>query len=231
MCPASGKNDIRIFPVQLPVSGIAVTDNYPCKAPQEFPRVVCFSGPLIFIQDDGRIFVDLPGAVDPHIALAVCGAPILRYHDRSFIGLQHMVTIQFFMEIIIKDSQIPVRTLDHPVRHHLLGNVDVVPQEFLTDPVQRKPIYILGIHDTCRQRRSQDAVPQQIFRTVCLNDRLIVPAGIDSYMMLFNCIHGWLNTDSFVDFIRKLFPAIRTEEFLQFFVRKRMRDHFNWKIL
>ena len=73
MRPASGKNDIRIFPVQLPVSGIAVTDNYTCKALQEFLRVVCFSGPLIFIQDDGRIFVDLPSAVDPHITLAVCG--------------------------------------------------------------------------------------------------------------------------------------------------------------
>ena len=135
------------------------------------------------------------------------------------------------MEIIIKDSQIPVRTLDHPVRHHLLGNVDVVPQEFLTDPVQRKPIYILGIHDTCRQRRSQDAVPQQISRTVCLNDRLIVLAGIDSYMMLFDCVHSRLNTDSFINFIRKPLPAIRTEEFLQFFIRKSMRDHFNWKIL
>ena len=41
MRPASSKNDIRIFPVQLPVSRIAVTDNYPCKALQEFPRVVC----------------------------------------------------------------------------------------------------------------------------------------------------------------------------------------------
>ena len=109
--------------------------------------------------------------------------------------------------------------------------MDVVPQEFLTDPVQRKPVYILGIHDTCRQRRSQDAVPQQISRTVCLNDRLIVLAGIDSYMMLFDCVHSRLNTDSFINFIRKPLPAIRTEEFLQFFIRKSMRDHFNWKIL
>ena len=120
MGPTPGKCDIRIFPSQLPVSGIAVTDNYPCKALQEFSWVVSFSGPLIFIQDDGRIFVDLPGAVDPHIALAVRGASILRYHDWRLICLQHMETIQFFMEVIIKDSQIPVCTLDHPVRHHLL---------------------------------------------------------------------------------------------------------------
>ena len=53
MDPAPGKCDIRIFPVQLPVSGIAVTDNYPCKALQEFSRVVCFPGLLVFIQDNG----------------------------------------------------------------------------------------------------------------------------------------------------------------------------------
>ncbi len=133
--PAPCKNNIRILPIQLPVSGIAVADNHACEVFQEFSRVIRFAGPLIFIQDDGRIFVHLPSAINPHITLAVCGTPILRYHDRSFVGLQHMETIQFFMEIIIKDSQIPVRTLDHPVRHHLLGNVDVVPQEFLTDPV------------------------------------------------------------------------------------------------
>ena len=70
-----------------------------------------------------------------HIAFAVCGAPILRYHDRSFVGLQHMETVQLFMEVIIKDSQIPVCTLHHPVRHHLPGDMDVIPQEFLADSV------------------------------------------------------------------------------------------------
>ena len=109
--------------------------------------------------------------------------------------------------------------------------MDIIPQEFLTDPVQGKSVYILGIHDTVRQGWCQDATSEQIFGTVCLNDRLIVPAGIDSYMMLFDCIHGWLNTDSFVDFIRKLFPAVFPEELLQFFVRKSMKDPFNRKIL
>ena len=76
MRPAPCKNDIGILTIQLSVSGIAVTDNYACEAFQEFSRVVCFSGPLIFIQDDGRIFVDLPGTVDPHITPAVCGTPV-----------------------------------------------------------------------------------------------------------------------------------------------------------
>ena len=55
MDPAPGKCDIRIFPIQLPVSGIAVTDNYARVTFQKFSRMVCFSGPLIFIQDDRRI--------------------------------------------------------------------------------------------------------------------------------------------------------------------------------
>ena len=195
MCPAPGKCDIRILPAQLSIGGITITDNYACETLQKFSRMVCFSGPLIFIQDDGRIFVHFSGAVDPHIALAVCGTSILRYHDRSFIGLQYMETVQLFTEVIIKDSQIPVCALDHPVRHYLFGNGDVFPQEFLANPVQGKPIDIRGIHDTCRQRWSQDAVAEQILRTVSLNDRLIIHAGIDSYMMIFNCIHSRLNTD------------------------------------
>ena len=48
------------------------------------------------------------------------------------------------------------------------------------------------------------------------NDRLIVLAGIDSYMMLFDCVHSRLNTDSFINFIRKLLPAVCAKEFLQF---------------
>ena len=55
--------------------------------------------------------------------------------DNQTIGLQHMETVQFFMQVVIKNSQIPVRTLDHPVRHHLLRDVDIIPQEFLTDSI------------------------------------------------------------------------------------------------
>lgn len=76
MYPAPCKNDIRILPIQLLVSGIVVTDSYVCEAFQEISRVAYFSGPLVFILDDGRIFVNLPSMVDPHIALAVCGGSV-----------------------------------------------------------------------------------------------------------------------------------------------------------
>ena len=97
--------------------------------------MLCFPGTLVFIQDDRRIFVELTGTIDPHIALTVCGASVFRYHDGGLIGLQHMETVQFFMQVVIKNPQISVCTLDHPIRHHLLGDVDIIPQEFLTDPI------------------------------------------------------------------------------------------------
>ena len=55
-----------------------------------------------------------------------------------------MKLIHLLMEPVIKDSQIPVRTLDHPVCHDLSGDMDVIPQEFLADPVKRKPVYDLA---------------------------------------------------------------------------------------
>ena len=53
---------------------------------------------------------------------------------------------------------------------------------------------------------------------------MVYRVRVDIYRMVFDCIHGWLNTDSSVDFIRKLLPAIGTEEFLKFSIRKSMRN-------
>ena len=135
MGPALCEDDGFGFPVQLPVGGVSATDNGACESFQEFPRMVCFPGLLVFIQDNGCIPISLSRPVNPHVTLAVRRAPILRYPNQSLIGLQHMETVQFFMEIIIKRSQIPIRTLDHPVCHYLPGDVDVVSQELLADPV------------------------------------------------------------------------------------------------
>ena len=46
-----------------------------------------------------------------------------------------MEAVHPVMKVIIKGSQIPVGTLDHPVGHHLPGDVNVIAQEFLADPV------------------------------------------------------------------------------------------------
>ena len=53
MGPAPCKNDGPALPVQLPVGGVSVTDNYSCESFQEFPRMICFPGLLVFIQDNG----------------------------------------------------------------------------------------------------------------------------------------------------------------------------------
>ena len=113
--------------------------------------MIRFPGALVFIQDDRGICITLSGPVDPHVTFAVCWSPILSHHDRSLISLKYMKLIHLPVETVIKDTQIPVCTLDHPVCHDLSGDMDVIPQEFLADPVKRKPVYVLGIHDACRK--------------------------------------------------------------------------------
>lgn len=79
--------------------------------------MVRFSGPLVFIQDDRSIRITLSGPIDPHVTFTVYRPSILSDHDRSLISLKYMKLIHLLMEPVIKDSQIPVRTLDHPVCH------------------------------------------------------------------------------------------------------------------
>ena len=97
--------------------------------------MVCFPGLLVFIQDDWGISISLSRPIDPHVTLTVRRTPILRYFDRSLIGLQHMEEVHPVMKVIIKGPQIPVGTLDHPVGHYLPGDMDVIAQEFLADPI------------------------------------------------------------------------------------------------
>ena len=76
MDPAPCEDDGFIFPVQLPVGGVSIADNDARKSFQEFPRMVCFPGLLVFIQEDWGISISLSRPVDPHVALAVRWTPI-----------------------------------------------------------------------------------------------------------------------------------------------------------
>ncbi len=109
--------------------------------------MVRFPGPLVFIRDDWGICITLSGPVDPHVTFAVRWPSILSDHDGSLIRLKHMKLIQLPVETVIKDVQIFVRALDHPVFHDLSEYMNVISQEFLTDPVKRKSIYVFDIHD------------------------------------------------------------------------------------
>lgn len=93
--------------------------------------MICFSGPLIFIQDKERIFVIFLGSLDSHIAL---------------YGGNHKGFPATDPDTGSSSSTSPAWKCG--------CHSAVIP----ADPVHRKPIYILGIHDTCRQRWSQDAL-------------------------------------------------------------------------
>lgn len=45
------------------------------------------------------------------------------------------IRYSYFMQVVIKNPQIPVRTLGYPVRHHLLWDMDIIPQEFLAKTI------------------------------------------------------------------------------------------------
>ena len=145
----TSKEDVRIFPIQLPVCRITVADHNPLETFQKFFWMVCFPGTLVFIQNDRGIRITLSGPVDPHVTFAVRRPSVLSDHNRRLIRLKYMKLIHLLVETVIKDAQITVRTLDHPVCHDLSGDMDVIPQEFLADPVKKKPIYVFGIHDAC----------------------------------------------------------------------------------
>lgn len=68
------------------------------KILQEFFRMVRFSGPLVFIQDDRSIRITLSGPIDPHVTFTVYRPSILSDHDRSLISLKYMKLIHLLME-------------------------------------------------------------------------------------------------------------------------------------
>ena len=134
MGSATGKDDVRIFPVQLPVCRITVADHDPIETFQEFFQMVCFPDTPVFIQDDLGIRITFSAPINPHITFTVRRPPVLNDHNQRLFCLKYMKLIHLPVETVIKDTQIPVCTLDHPVCHDLSGNMDVIPQEFLADP-------------------------------------------------------------------------------------------------
>ena len=115
------------------------------------------------------------------------------------------------MILVIQDSQIAVGNPKHPVRPYQLGNENVIPLKFLTDTVKEQIICILGIHDTCTQRRCYQTVASQTVGTFCLYNRLIILSGIDCNKVVFKGIDYRMNSNAFQNFIRKLFSANGTK--------------------
>ena len=135
MSPAPCEGDGFGSPVQLLIDRVSVADDCTGESFQKLLRMVPFPSLLVFIQDNGGIPIPLSRPVNPHVTLTIRRTPIFRYLGRGLIGLQHMEAVHPVIKVIIKGPQIPVGTLNPPVRHHLPGDVDVIPQEFLDDPV------------------------------------------------------------------------------------------------
>ena len=138
---------------------VAVRDAYPAEILQKFPGMAGIARPLVFIQDNLTVCIHPAGAVYPHIALTSGRSSVLVYQHGRFIRLQHMVAVHLFMQVIIEDRKVAVRTLDRPVRHVLSGNMQAVTFKLLFLPVERHRIDIFGIHHGRFQRRGHKASP------------------------------------------------------------------------
>ncbi len=113
---------------------------------------------LIFIQDDVPVLIQSSSSVDPHVMLIAVCAVFLCDTYRRLICLQHMVIIKLFMQIIIKNGQIPFRTEDGPVGHFTTSNRNTISFEFLLLTIKRNGIYILCIYNSSFQRCRYQAV-------------------------------------------------------------------------
>ena len=126
MGPASGNPQVFPFLFDRMVDLVSIRDAYPAEILQEFPGMAGIARLLVFIQDDLAVRIHPSGAVDPHIAFAPCGTAVFIYQYGRFIRLQHMIAVQFFVQMIIEDCKVTVGALDRPVRHVLSGNMQAV---------------------------------------------------------------------------------------------------------
>ncbi len=165
---------------------VPVGDAYTAEAFQEFPRMAGIARLLVFVQDDLPAAVHAASAVYPHVALRPCRAPVLIYKDRCLVCLQYMITIHYFMKVIIQDCEVPVCTLDRPVCHILTGNGEPVTLKFLFLAVKGTRIHILGIYDCGFHGRGYQTAFKQACRMPGPDNGVIRLCGIYGDMMFLN---------------------------------------------
>ena len=85
-------------------------------SPQEFSWMRCIPCKLILIKNNLLIFIQVPGTINPHIALGTSFTSVMIYENRRFICLYYVVFIEFFMKIIIQNRQILFTETDAPIR-------------------------------------------------------------------------------------------------------------------
>ena len=97
-----------------------------------------FSGGLVLIQYNG-LFRAAAGAVQPHVGLAGRGrTPRLFQHLQGrLIRVQHRLPAKLLMQHIVDRLQPFLRSLQQPVGHRLLGQLQALTIEFLFQPVHK----------------------------------------------------------------------------------------------
>jgi len=152
-------------------------------------RMARFPVFLIFIQDYGLLTVPAR-ALNPHITFWPRRPSVFCSLHRRLACLQHMASIQQFIQMAIQDGRAAACALNRPVCHILAADVYAVTLEFLLHAAERERIDVFAIDGRCLKGRRNHAVTQQILRTACLHDEIrIAICRLNAAVLLYITEH------------------------------------------
>ena len=165
MNPTAGNPEVFPFISELVIDLITVRNNGTGEVLQEFSWMVGFSGSLPIVKDNRVCGAQALIAVNPHIGFLPTFYPGIvdtHYLDRRFVGMNHLVFIDKFMQAFIDQGKIALCAVYDPVRHGVGGKVNAVTLVSSGLSFQRKGIRIFTVDDGYDQRRGGDTVAEQI---------------------------------------------------------------------
>ena len=145
---------VRLVTITGKVAMIAV--------PQKFHRMIPAPGPFILEQDHSGMTAVFIRHIYPHPVLGGCLLfRLIQHLDPGLIAVGIPAPEEFLLHQIIYRLKVPLATQDHPVRHCLCAEVQVIPCEFTLLTGQGHAVHILCIHDPCNQGWGCDAPLQK----------------------------------------------------------------------
>ena len=130
------------------------------------------------------------GALNPHITFWPRRPSVFCSLHRRLACLQHMASVQQFMQMAIQDGRAAACALNRPVCHILAADVYAVTLEFLLHAAERERIDVFAIDGRCLKGRRNHAVTQQILRTACLHDEIrIAICRLNAAVLLYITEH------------------------------------------
>lgn len=79
---------------------VPVRDADAMEIRKEFPGVFLFPPRMEVVQGE-RMFLQCPGTLDPHVALASCGASVAVDHDWRLVRMDYMVAGQLSLHAVV----------------------------------------------------------------------------------------------------------------------------------